>query len=66
MSKPIKLDTMNDYKVIDTMGNDEVIFTGTHEACKELMECITTNYGYKIVPNESELNELINDNNSKP
>ena len=65
MSKPIKLTTMDDFKVIDKMNKDEVIFTGTHKECEELMDCIVTKYGYAIVPNESELNDLINDTNSK-
>lgn len=55
---------MKEYKVIDVLC-DEVLFIGTHEECTEFYEAIAVKYGYEVVPNESELNELINDVNSK-
>ena len=60
---------MKTHKVVDLWNNDAIAFEGTLTECEEFADVILVS-GFIIKPIEpinavSELNDLINDNNSK-
>ena len=53
------------YEVIDVWDMNNVVFTGTETECKVFIKELVSSAGYIIINHESELNKLINDNNTK-